>query len=137
MTTSKLDADAMLSRLSSKIAATVLALFMLTNAVVLSGELAVHALHVEDSLSLHHGEQAHDHDTYDSDGNSGSTNTADTLSSLDCKDHHGCHSHSPMSVSSTALLSATDAGTVWSLAPPLSIALLSDQPPVPPPTHNS
>ncbi|MBQ0754256.1 MAG: hypothetical protein KBT87_02020 [Gammaproteobacteria bacterium] len=50
----------MLSRLSSKIAAITMALFMLTNAVVLSGELAVHAMHVEDSVSLHHGEHEHD-----------------------------------------------------------------------------
>jgi hypothetical protein len=127
----------MLSRLSSKIAATVLALFMLTNAVVLSGELAVHALHVEDSLSLHHGEQAYDSHVHEMEEAANSTSTVESPSSLDCKDHHGCHSHSPMSASSTALLSATDAGTVWSLAPPSSIALLSDQPPVPPPTQNS
>lgn len=109
-----------------------MALFMLANAVVLSGELAVHAMHVEDSVSLHHGE--HQHDSVEV---GLSTNTPDSPSSLDCKDHHGCHSHSPMSVSSATPLPASDTGIVWSLAAAPSITLLSDQPPVPPPTHIS
>lgn len=122
----------MLSRLSSKIAAITMALFMLTNAVVLSGELAVHAMHVEDSVSLHHGE--HEHDAVEIEL---SANTPDSPSSLDCKDHHGCHSHTPLSVSSATPLPASDTGIVWALAAAPSITLLSDQPPVPPPTHIS
>lgn len=114
----------MSSRLSSKIAAVALALFMLTNAVVLSGELVGHALHDDDSTMMHHAEAPH-------------ASASDSPSSLDCKDHYGCHSHSPMSVGAATLLLAMDAAPKWSLLAAPVPARLSQQPPVPPPTQIS
>lgn len=110
-------------RLTSVTTALLLAIFMLANAIVLTGEAVVQQAQAGDVTALHHQDIAdlHDHEHLKS-------------GEKDCQAHHGCHSHSPLaSPAANGFFTGALPGPVWPAQDSPSLSSHTSQPPVPPP----